>query len=158
MTLFIRQATLADAPVIVEFNRKLALESEGKSLDNDLLVPGVRQALADRHKAIYFLAEKDGLPVGQMAITYEWSDWRNGWFWWIQSVYVRADCRRQGVFRALYEHVQQAARADPAVIGLRLYVEEANRPAQHTYESLGMTRTGYFVLEKYPLEGHQALA
>jgi ribosomal protein S18 acetylase RimI-like enzyme len=83
--------------------------------------------------------------------TSEWSDWRNGWFWWIQSVYVRKEVRRRGVFRALFEHVEAAARADPEVIGLRLYVERDNRGAQETYHRLGMQRTGYEVFERYPL-------
>ena len=86
-----------------------------------------------------------------MMVTYEWSDWRNGWFWWVQSVYVRPEYRRRGVFRAVFEHVQQAARDDPGVIGLRLYVEDNNRPAHETYYRMGMKRAGYFVLEKYPL-------
>ncbi len=84
-------------------------------------------------------------------ITTEWSDWRNGWIWWIQSVYVRHDARRQGVFRTLYEHVCATARADPGVVGLRLYVEQENHAAQQTYLQLGMERTGYLVLERCPL-------
>ena len=128
------------------------------SLDLDLwgknratLAAGVTAALHDPHKGPYFLAERDGAAVGQMAVTFEWSDWRNGWFWWIQSVYVRPEARRQGVFRALFEHVQEAARADPGVIGLRLYVLAENRRAQETYLRCGMEETGYFVLEKFPL-------
>jgi GNAT superfamily N-acetyltransferase len=151
MPTMVRQATLADAGVIVEFNRLLALESEGKTLDIDLLTPGVKAGLADPAKCRYFLAEEDGTVLGQMGVTQEWSDWRNGWFWWIQSVYVRAEARRRGVFRALFEHIQGAARKDPVVIGLRLYVDDANRAAQETYARLGLERTGYFVLEKYPL-------
>jgi GNAT superfamily N-acetyltransferase len=148
----VRQATPADAPVVVEFNRLLAEESEGKTLDVSLLEPGVRAGLADQRKALYFVAEGPrGDVVGQMMITFEWSDWRNGWFWWVQSVYVRPEYRRLGVFRALFEHVQQSARDDPEVIGLRLYVEDNNRLAHQTYAALGMGRAGYFVLEKYPL-------
>ena len=84
-------------------------------------------------------------------VTFEWSDWRNGWLWWIQSVYVRAESRRRGVFRTLYEHVYQAARREPDVIGFRLYVERNNRPAQQTYFRIGMEEAGYVVLQKYPL-------
>src|SRR5262245_53677419 len=131
----IRPATPADAAVVIEFNRLLALETEGKALDRALLTPGVKAGLADAHKGRYFLAEQGGTAVGQMGITYEWSDWRNGWMWWIQSVYVRPEFRRQGVFRALFEYVQQAARDDPEVIGLRLYVERDNHVAQRTYEN-----------------------
>lgn len=148
----VRPAAPADEETVVEFNRLLALESEGKSLDRALLAPGVRAGLADAHKGRYFVAEDRGRIIGQMAITYEWSDWRNGWFWWIQSVYVVADYRRRGVFRALFEYVQDSARRDPEVIGLRLYVERGNLDAQKTYRSLGLKDTGYFVLEKYPLK------
>jgi predicted ABC-type ATPase/GNAT superfamily N-acetyltransferase len=151
MPLTIRQAEPADAPVIAEFNSLLAEESEGKTLDMDLLEPGVAAVLTDPHKGLYFLAEDDGISVGQVGLTFEWSDWRNGWFWWIQGVYVRKEARRKGVFRALYGHVEAMARRDPGVIGLRLYVEEGNKSAQETYDKLGMGRTGYFVLEKYPL-------
>jgi GNAT superfamily N-acetyltransferase len=158
MPLTIRQAGPADAPVIVEFNCALAEESEGKTLDAATLEPGVNAVLADPLKGLYFLAEEDGRPVGQIALTYEWSDWRNGWFWWIQSVYVRKEARRKGVFRALYGHIEEKARRDPEVIGLRLYVEEKNESAQETYFKLGMERTGYFVLEKYPLERISAAA
>jgi len=151
MPITIRDATLADAGAVVEFNRLLALESEGKSLDIHLLTSGVLAGLADPGKCRYFLAEEDGTVLGQMGVTQEWSDWRNGWFWWIQSVYVRAEARRRGVFRSIFEHIQEAAREDPAVIGLRLYVDDANRVAQETYLRLGLERTGYLLLEKYPL-------
>ncbi len=151
MPLAIRRAGPADAPIIVDFNRLLALESEGKTLDPAVLGPGVVAGLADPRKSVYFVAEEDSLPIGQIMFTTEWSDWRNGWFWWIQSVYVRQESRRRGVFRALFEHVQQAARADPEVIGLRLYVERENHIAQQTYQQMGMTAAGYVVFERYPL-------
>jgi ribosomal protein S18 acetylase RimI-like enzyme len=151
MPLMIRRATLNDSEVVVDFNRRLAEESEGKILDGALLKAGVAQALTDPKKALYFLAQEDGFVVGQIMITTEWSDWRNGWFWWIQSVYVRPEARRRGVFRALFEHVSQAARQDSSVIGLRLYVDEDNHSAQEAYRRLGMTDTGYFVLEKHPV-------
>ncbi len=147
----IRRATPADAPVIIEFSRRLAEESEGKALDRALLTAGVAAALADPNKGPYFLAEEGGEAVGQMQVTFEWSDWRHGWFWWVQGVYVREDARRRGVFRALYAHVEGEARRDPTVIGLRLYVEENNRAARQTYDRLGLKPTGYLVLEKYPL-------
>jgi ribosomal protein S18 acetylase RimI-like enzyme len=147
----VRLATPADAAVIVEFNRLMALETEGHELDLTLIGPGVATALADPAKCRYFLAVENGMALGQMGLTTEWSDWRNGWFWWIQSVFVRPEYRRRGVFRSLFEHVQAAARSSPQVIGLRLYVERDNHAAQKTYESLGMKETGYLLLEKYPL-------
>jgi ribosomal protein S18 acetylase RimI-like enzyme len=151
MPLTVRRAGAADAPLLVEFNCRMAEETEDKALDRALITAGVAAGLADEQKAVYFVAEMDGAVVGQMMITREWSDWRNGWFWWIQSVYVRPDARRRGVFRALYEHACAAARRAPDVIGLRLYVEQENYAAQQTYLRLGMTWTGYRVLEKYPL-------
>jgi GNAT superfamily N-acetyltransferase len=151
MGIVIRPAGPADAGVVCEFNRCLAHETEGKTLDAALLEPGVRAALADTHKGRYFLAERDGEVVGQLGVTLEWSDWRNGWFWWIQSVYVVESARRQGVFRALYRDVESSARAEPDVIGIRLYVERDNEPAHHTYAGLGLAWTGYRVMEKYPL-------
>lgn len=151
MPLTVRRAAPADLPTIVAFNLRLAEESEGKTLDQPLLTAGVGAALADPAKGPYFLAEDDGQAVGTMQITTEWSDWRNGWFWWIQGVYVRADARRRGVFRALYQHVYETAKHDPTVIGLRLYVEHENTRAQETYLGLGLSWTSYRVMERYPL-------
>lgn len=151
MSLTIRSAAPSDLPLIVEFNRLLAQESEGKALDPAVLARGVERVLADPNKGRYFLAEEGGEVLGQTMLTTEWSDWRDGWFWWIQSVYVRSEARRRGVFRALYEAIVQAGRHDPEVIGIRLYVEHHNRRAQETYRRLGMEPTGYLLLEKYPL-------
>jgi len=149
--LAIRRAGPPDAPIIIDFNRRLAQESEGRALDVAVLAPGVESALADPGKAIYFLALRDGEVVGQTMITFEWSDWRNGWLWWIQSVYVRPDFRHQGIFRALFDYIRQAAEHEPGVVGLRLYVEQGNTRAQDVYARLGLESTGYFVLERYPL-------
>ena len=151
MPLTVRRGTPADLPTLIEFNCRLAEESEGKSLDRALLTAGITAALADPTKGPYFVAELDGQAVGVMQLTTEWSDWRNGWFWWIQGVYVRADARRKGVFRALYQHVHETAKQDPTVIGLRLYVERENRRAQETYLKLGMEWTSYGLMERYPL-------
>ncbi len=151
MAVTIRRAGAADAPVIVQFNLRLAEESEQKTLDPNVLATGVAAALADAHKALYFLAVEDKTVLGQLSITTEWSDWRNGWLWWIQSVYVRADARRRGIFRALYEHVYHVAGNDPEVIGLRLYVERANHAAQQTYLRMGMEWANYLILQRYPL-------
>ena len=152
MPLTIRTAAPADAPLIAEFNRLMALETEGKTLDPAVLARGVAKVLADPHKGLYFLAEDGGEVLGQTMLTTEWSDWRDGWFWWIQSVYVRPEARQRGVFRALYEHIVQAARQHPEVIGIRLYVERDNQRAQETYRRLGMETLGYVLLEKYPIQ------
>src|SRR5205807_1377678 len=112
--------------------------TENKDLDPAVLSAGVAAMLDDSHKGRYFVAELDDTVVGQLGVTCEWSDWRNGNFWWIQSVYVAAEARRQGVFRALYEHLLEAARSDKSVIGVRLYVEHDNRIAQETYRRLRM--------------------
>jgi len=147
MTVSVRDARSTDASLIADFNTALALESEGKVLDRTLLEPGVRALLADPWKGRYILAERGGRVVGQTMITYEWSDWRDGMFWWIQSVYVEPAHRQHGVFRALYQHLLDAARRDPTVCGIRLYVEDNNQRAKQTYHALGMQRGGYEVLE-----------
>jgi ribosomal protein S18 acetylase RimI-like enzyme len=156
MSLTIRPATPADEAVVVAFNAALAWETEHKRLDEEVLRVGVRAVFADPAKGFYTVAEAGGEVVGQVAVTYEWSDWRNGWFWWIQSVYVRADHRRSGVFRALFAEVRRLAEADPTVIGLRLYVERENTRAQETYRSLGMSDASYFVFDLYPLPGRES--
>jgi ribosomal protein S18 acetylase RimI-like enzyme len=153
MTLTIRRAATGDLDVIARFNAALAWESEGKTLDDAVLRRGVRAVLADPHKGFYTVAERGGEVVGQVLVTFEWSDWRDGWYWWMQSVYVREDARRGGVFRALFEHLRAQAVADPAVIGLRLYVERDNRRAQETYTALGMAEEPYFLMGLYPLPG-----
>jgi len=152
MSVTIRTATPADAATIVEFNRRLAEESEGKILDVAVLASGVAAALADpQRKGPYFLAVEDGAVLGQLQITYEWSDWRNGFAWWIQGVYVRPEARRRGVFRALYEHIYRLAKQEPEVIALRLYVDRNNHGAQQTYLGMGMEWMDYLMLQKYPL-------
>ena len=150
MNVTIRPARPTDADVICEFNRLLALETENKKLDLALLKPGVAALLADPHKGRYFVAELEGRVIGQLGVTFEWSDWRNGNFWWIQSVYVVASARRYGVFTKLYQHVLNETR-DSGVIGVRLYVEHDNAAAQATYRKMGMAMTGYQVMEQYPL-------
>ncbi len=151
MPLVIRRATFEDTPTLVEFSCRLAQETEGKTLDQEKVRVGVGAGLADPAKAVYFVAEEDGAVLGQMMYTTEWSDWSNGWLWWIQSVYVHSDARRRGIYRALYDHILQLARQDPTVIGLRLYVERDNHVAQETYRRLGMEQTSYLVFERCPL-------
>ncbi len=159
MNLIIRPARRSDAEVIVEFNRLLARETENKELDPGILAAGVVAMLTDATKGRYFVAEacphpqplsqaERGEIVGQLGITLEWSDWRNGNFWWIQSVYVAPRARRHGVFRSLYQQVLREARQEPNVIGVRLYVEHDNAAAQATYRKMGMVMTGYQVMEE----------
>lgn len=153
MNIPIRRATLADVGTIVRFNAALALESEGKVLDPAVLEAGVRAVFTDPAKGFYTVAERGGEIIGQTSITYEWSDWRNGWYWWIQSVYVREDARRGGVFSAIYRHLEAEAAADPNVIGLRLYVDNGNHHAKATYTKLGMADENYMLMGRYPLPG-----
>ena len=151
MPLTVRRATPADAPTLVEFNCRLAQESERKTLDPAVVAAGVAAAFADPFKGPYYVAEETGRILGALQITYEWSDWRNGWIWWFQSVYVRPEARRRGVFRALYQHIHRLAVEDPEVLGLRLYVERENHAAQQTYLRMGMEWANYLILERYPL-------
>lgn len=155
-SLTVRPATLADAEVLVDFNCRLAAETEHKQLDRDTVSRGVRRALADPAKARYFVACLEGRPIGQVMHTWEWSDWRNGYFWWLQSVYVAPAHRGRGVFRALFEHLRALAEADPEVIGLRLYVEQENTAARQAYARLGLAPTGYLVLESGPFNASRA--
>lgn len=155
-SLIVRPATPSDAEVLIEFNCRLAAETEQKHLDRATVSRGVQRALADPAKARYFVACREGRPVGQVMHTWEWSDWRNGYFWWLQSVYVDPPHRGRGVFRALFEHLRALAEADPEVIGLRLYVEQENVAAQRVYARLGMNPTGYLVLESGALNAPRA--
>ena len=143
----VRPARAEDAPTLVDFNARMARETEGLALDPDTLSRGVRAALADPAKGVYHVAEIDGRVVGQLMITREWSDWRDADIWWIQSVYVAEPARRGGVFRALFAHVETLARQQ-GVVSLRLYVEQHNEVALRTYERLGMHRSLYAMMEK----------
>lgn len=143
----IRSATDDDLTVLVEFNAGLARETEGKELDRTRLARGVAALLADATKGTYFVATREGIVVGALCITYEWSDWRNGVFWWIQSVYVHASARRQGVYSQLYRHVEALARTTDGVCGLRLYVDDDNERAQAVYAALGMQASHYRFFE-----------
>lgn len=143
----IREATAADAHVIARFQQSMAWETEQHHLDETSLSSGVRAVLEDSAKGRYFVAEGGGQVVGCLMITREFSDWRDGWFWWIQSVYVVEAWRRNGVFRSLYRFVQQLASQTPGVLGLRLYVDHDNHKAQRTYEAMGMQRARYAMFE-----------
>ena len=143
----IRQAQIADAPVVADLNLRLARETEDLHLDPDTVTQGVAAVLRDESKGLYYVAEVDGTIAGQVMITYEWSDWRNGNLWWLQSVYVKHEFRQVGIFRALFSHLQTMARQTPEVRGLRLYMHSENQRARKCYESLGMKRTQYEVFE-----------
>jgi ribosomal protein S18 acetylase RimI-like enzyme len=147
MNIVIRAATAEDADFLAHGNAAMALETEHKQLDPVVVGAGVRAALADSGKGLYFIAESNGRRVGQLMFTYEWSDWRNGTFWWIQSVYVLPEARRNGVFLALFRHVEHLAERDPGVCGIRLYVERENTRAQATYRRCGLHDAGYTVME-----------
>ena len=144
----VRKAEISDLETIVAFNAAMAQGTENKTLDHATLTDGVRWALAHEEVCFYFVAEREGMIVGQCMVTFEWTDWRNGWLWWFQSVYVHADHRRTGVFRALYEYVQAKAKSRPDVRGLRLYVEGNNVSAMATYRDLGMVPSGHVVYER----------
>ncbi|MCF7222866.1 GNAT family N-acetyltransferase [Marilutibacter chinensis] len=155
-TLRIRDATAADAPLLAQWAAAMAWETEHKRLDPDTVLAGVQAGIADPGKARYLIAMHDAplagdelvsVPVGTLMLTREWSDWRNGEWWWIQSVYVPEAHRRQGVFAALYREVEARARATAGVVGLRLYVERDNENAQRRYRALGMDDAGYRMFE-----------
>jgi len=143
----IREADLDDTQRIVLFNQAMARETEGRELDRKPLTKGVESLLKDPARGRYFVAVKGEEVVGQVMVTTEWSDWRNGSVWWLQSVYVSKRHRREGVYRLLHEHVRETARSEK-VIGIRLYVERDNLPAQETYGALGMERSQYLMFEE----------
>ena len=143
----VRRATQSDLYMLIDFQIAMAAESEDKGLDNNRLRRGIESALSSDELALYFVAEIAGEPVGTVMLTWEWSDWRNGRFWWIQSVYVASSRRRLGVYTAMHQHVLKLASADPTAVGIRLYVEKDNDGAQATYRELGMVETDYRLLE-----------
>ena len=152
LTIDIRDATPADRDVIVDFNCRLAEEAEGKTLDRKLLEQGVATLLNDASKGRYWLATQGETIAGQIMVTYEWSDWRNGMLWWIQSVYIPQAFRRQGVFSRLYRHVESLVSDDPEGCGLRLYVENSNTRAQEAYRNLAMFDSGYQVMQSFLID------
>ncbi len=149
----VRLATPADEPTIVGFNAEMARETEGRSLDRARLTAGTRAVFENDERGFYVVALRAGALVGCLLVTREWSDWRNGWFWWIQSVYVVQSARRRGIYRAMYTWLEAQARTAGAsgdgakVVGLRLYVERDNVAAMATYEALGMLRARYQLFE-----------
>ena len=140
-------ADIIDAQLLAIWAQAMAMETEHKHLDGDTVLKGVQAGIADPKRARYFIAMSGENPAGTLMLTSEWSDWRNADWWWIQSVYVHPDFRRQGVFQAMYRHVKKMAEENPDVCGLRLYVEHENKNAQLTYEKLGMEDAGYRMME-----------
>ncbi|MCA9471732.1 MAG: GNAT family N-acetyltransferase [Nitrospirales bacterium] len=149
----VRRAVQADIPLLVEFNAAMARETEERSLNLETLEAGIQGVFEDPSRGFYLVGEipqEQTYPVlgGQLLITYEWSDWRNGNFWWIQSVYVHQNWRKQGIFRALYRYVLTQAQARADVCGVRLYVEKNNALAQTVYAKMGLHATSYRFLER----------
>ena len=148
MTIRIRRAAAADIDAIVAFNLAMARESEARELNAALLKKGVQHILRQPTDGFYLVADMDRRAVGSLLVTFEWSDWRNGRFWWIQSVYVQPQSRRHGVYSMLHAWVRDAALADGDACGIRLYVEKNNLGAQATYRALGMGVTDYQLFEE----------
>ncbi len=149
MGIQIRQAIIDDQAIITQFNQNMAMETENRTLDDATIGAGVAAVLGDSNRGFYLIAEVDGRPAGCLMVTFEWSDWRNYWFWWIQSVYVDQDFRRQGIYQNMYQAVKDLADDRDDVGGFRLYVETENIAAQKTYERLGMTRCDYLMYEAH---------
>jgi GNAT superfamily N-acetyltransferase len=149
--LLVREATLSDLDRLVEFSSAMALETEGRQLDCARLRRGTRTVIEHPEHGFFMVAEiPDAVPpvVGQLLITFEWSDWRNAQFWWIQSVYVDPAWRRKGVYRRMHETVMAEARRRTDVCGIRLYVEEHNKTAQAVYQRVGLSVSPYRVFEE----------
>ena len=144
----IRLAERADIQALVEFNQAMALETEGKRLEFEVLRPGVAAVFEDAHKGFYVVAEAEESVVGGLLVTYEWSDRRNKWFWWIQSVYIRPEFRGRSIYSGMYGFVKERADERGNVCGFRLYVEKENVHAQKVYEKLGMHSSHYLAYEE----------
>ena len=143
----IRPATINDREVLIGFQEKLAFESENVTLDRSLLTNGMTRLLQDSAKGIYYIVEDDRIPIGCHLITYEWSDWRDGMVWWLQSVYVAESHRSRGIFRMMYDNIMSMINNDPELIGLRLYVDKSNAKAMKVYAAMGMNGEHYTVYE-----------
>ena len=141
-----RKATSGDAPAIISFQQAMAMETEGMKLKTDIVTRGVMAVFSDSSKGQYYVAEDQGVVVASLMITYEWSDWRNAFVWWFQSVYVTPEYRRKGIFRLMYDHIKNEG-LKCGIAGLRLYVESANVRAQKTYEAMGMNGSHYRTFE-----------
>ncbi len=146
--MLIRKATPQDLADIVAFNQAMAFETEGLELDGAVLQRGVQTLLAQPSRGFYLVAEQDGNIAASLMVTFEWSDWRAKDYYWIQSVYVQPAFRRQGLYRALYQHVKQLALENGSAASFRLYVEQDNLVAQSTYQALGMEQSHYLMFEE----------
>jgi len=144
----VRAARKEDAAALIEFNQAMALETEGKTLDGQVLQSGVEAVFQTDDKGFYVVAEEAGKIVGGLMITFEWSDWRNAWFWWIQSVYILPEARGKKIYSRLYQFVKERARGEENVCGFRLYVEKENLRARKVYEKLGMESSHYLMYEE----------
>jgi ribosomal protein S18 acetylase RimI-like enzyme len=144
----IRVAVAADVPELVRFNQAMALETEGKGLDPATIEKGVSAVFGDANKGFYVVAEDESKIVGGLMVTFEWSDWRNAWFWWIQSVYILPEARGRRLYSQMYDFVKDMARVAGNVCGFRLYVEKDNHRAQKVYEAVGMGRSYYLMFEE----------
>ena len=144
----IRLAKKEDSKAMVEFNQAMALETEGKTLDSQILTSGVEAVFGDDKKGFYVVAEDENKIVGGLMVTFEWSDWRNGWFWWIQSVYILPEYRGKRIYSFLYDFVKNEAQKQGNICGFRLYVEKENERAQKVYEKLGMESSHYLMYEE----------
>ena len=144
----IRIAAPEDAETLAQFNAAMAWETEQRRLDLPTVTRGVQRVFADGDHGFYVVATSDGDVAGSLLVTYEWSDWRCGRYWWVQSVYVRPEYRRRGVFRQLYRFVKARAQSQSGVCGVRLYVERANHRAQQCYGKLGLKETPYKMYEE----------
>jgi len=144
--IIIRRANQSDASSIVDFQLKMAWETEQMTLDPEKVTKGVKAVFEVPSRGQYYVAETTGKVVSSLLITYEWSDWRNCNVWWFQSVYVVPEFRRQGIFRKMYMHVRELSEEN-GVAGLRLYVETNNERARRTYEALGMSSEHYSFYE-----------
>ena len=146
--LLTREGTFSDIETIVKFQKEMALETENKTLLESSIKLGVTEVMRDKQKGTYLIGEYEGDVIGSLLLTYEWSDWRNAWFWWIQSVYVAPGHRAEGIFSSMYESVKSSAKADSRSCGIRLYVEKENDTAYNTYIGLGMQETEYRLMEE----------
>jgi len=144
----IRLAHRGDAHYFVEFNQAMALETEGKTLDGKVVETAVNAVFEDKNKGFYVVAEDDNTVIGGLLITYEWSDWRNAWFWWIQSVFIRSEARGKRVYSMLNDFVKTRAIEAGNVYGIRLYVETDNVHAQRVYEKVGMEQPRYLMYQE----------
>jgi len=143
----IREAKEKDISILIDFQQRLANESEGVKLDGTILHAGLQAMFDDPAKGIYYVVEDGEEIIGCHLITYEWSDWRNGLIWWLQSVYVKESHRKKGIFKMMYDNILRIIKADSNLIGLRLYVDKTNARAIKVYESMGMDGSHYTVFE-----------